>query len=44
MNRYYIASHSIQNIITAKTEAAAKMLFNLANPGVTIETCLKMAA
>ena len=44
MNRYYIATASIQNIITAKTEAAAKMLFLMANPGATIETCLKMAA
>ena len=44
MNRYYISASSIQSIITAKTEAAARLLFNLANPGSMIEICLKMAA
>lgn len=43
MTRYYISTNSIQSIITAKTETAARLLFNLANPGSTIEICLKMA-
>ena len=52
MNSYYVASKplqhdvkntSIQKIIIAKTEAAAKMLFELNNPGIKAMTCLKMA-
>jgi len=43
MSRFYIATTSTRQIIPALTEDAARMLFLLANPGVSIDLCLRMA-
>lgn len=43
MARYYISSKSIQTIILAKTEEAAKLLFRIGHPGIEIDFCSKMA-
>ena len=44
MHRFYVSSTTIQSIIHAKTAEAAKMLFSLKYPGLSIEHCLKMGA
>lgn len=43
MHDFYLSSGSVNVIITAKTSDAAKMLFEISNPGMKPSMCLQMA-